>query len=279
MNDLFYIELREKNREIRTFEQTGSPDEIREWQDQTIEMLETLVQLSIVARNEGLLALESAADALDESLFYGEALKELVYPVTDGISLTIVEEIGMQRYFAGDMKGYQGLNYLLLLKGMSAISQNENPWIVEWKLRTMLPAELDQIYCQRKQERKEEKIKEEPDLSKVTEVCQGIYTGEITGVGAAPVKYLDEVISKVSDRDLQRLLRELENSVLKVALKGLGREAREHVFHNMSKRLAVMIAEEMISEGFAEESEIILASQKIIGIWQRLVEEGEVANG
>lgn len=281
MNDLFYLELREKIREIRKYEQTGAPDEIKEWRKQAVEMSIVLFQLSMDVRKEGLLAAEELADALAASMPFGEDLKELAGLVVDGTEPAVIEEIGMQRYFVEDMKEYKGLIYLLLIRGMLEIAQGENPLIMRKKLQTMLPAELDEIYAQREQEREEqEKEKErkqyELAIRKVSEVCQGTYTGEIKGGGGIPVKRLDYVISKISDRDLQRLLREVDNLELKVVLKGLGREAREHVFQNMSKRLAGMIAGEMISEGCSEVWEVIRACLGILGIWEQLVEGEEV---
>lgn len=279
MNDLFYMELREKIREIRNCEQEEKPETTKMQREQILVSLEALLQQGRVARKEGLLALESEVELLTENLLYGELLKELVYLVTDGLSREQVEEIGLHRYFAEDMKAYEGFVYLLFLRGILAIVQEENLRYMEWMLRSMLPVELDRIYQQREQERqKRSEVVTETDLDKVEEVCSGTYTGEIVGVGAVLLQQLDYVVVNVSNQDLQRWLREMENSILKVALKGLGSKARKHVFQNMSKRLAVMIADEMILEGFMEECEIILASQEMLNVWQRLAQEGEVTD-
>lgn len=282
MNYLMLTELREKIREIRTREQAGVPAEIEREREQIVAAVETLVRLSIVSRKDGGLALENEIEQLAENLFYGELLREFVLLVVDGTDPESVEEIGLQKYFAGDMKAYEGLTCLLFLKGILAICRNENPRCMELKLRSMLTAEMDEAYLRKKQEKIQQEQKMEPDLSKVTMACAGTFLkfGE-EGVGETQdfvVKSLERVILNTSNWDLQRLLRETENSILKVAMKGFGRAARRHIFDNMSKKLAVLIAEEMMLEGDVRMQEIVEASQYIMDIWNRLLENGEVAD-
>lgn len=280
MNDLFYLELREKIREIRSYEQAAAPAEIEEWRKQTVEMAAALSRLSWLTKKEGLLAAEGLSYSLVQSLPLGEELHELICLLVDGTEPAMIEEIGLQRYFVEDGKEYQGLMHLILVKGIMGIAQNE-PWIVQKQLRAMLPAQLDKIYCQREQEREEEerekeRIQGELDCRKVAELSPGTYIGEIQGDEAVPVRRLDYVLSHISDSDLVRLLREVVNEDLKAALRGLGSEARIHVFRNMSKRLAGMTAKEIISEGIIEVREVMYACQKILAVWNLLAEKGEV---
>ncbi|MBP5160381.1 MAG: flagellar motor switch protein FliG, partial [Lachnospiraceae bacterium] len=57
--------------------------------------------------------------------------------------------------------------------------------------------------------------------------------------------FVFEDILTLDDRSIQRVLREVDNNELAVALKSAGENVQEAIFNNLSKRLAVMIREDM----------------------------------
>ena len=59
--------------------------------------------------------------------------------------------------------------------------------------------------------------------------------------------FVFEDILLLDDRAIQRVLRDVENSDLAVALKGANEQVQNAIFNNLSKRLAVMIKEDMES--------------------------------
>lgn len=72
-----------------------------------------------------------------------------------------------------------------------------------------------------------------------------VYDWSIDEEGYFITKLLDYVLNSVSDRDVQRILREVENADLSLVMKGLTQEAREVVLKNLSDRMATMICEDM----------------------------------
>ena len=58
--------------------------------------------------------------------------------------------------------------------------------------------------------------------------------------------FVFEDILMLDDRSIQRVLREVDNSDLSLALKGANEQVQQAIFNNLSKRLAVMIKEDML---------------------------------
>lgn len=90
------------------------------------------------------------------------------------------------------------------------------------------------------------------------------------------IKAADSTIKALSNRDIQRLLRDVENSVLAVAMKGLSGEARKIIFSNLSVRVSVMIAEDMDSIGEIRVKDISSANSEILNNIIDLINAGEI---
>ena len=72
------------------------------------------------------------------------------------------------------------------------------------------------------------------------------------------------------------MLREVDNNELAVALKSTNEEVQEVIFNNMSKRLAVMIREDMEYMGPVRMKDVEEAQQKIVNIIRKLEDTGEI---
>ena len=57
--------------------------------------------------------------------------------------------------------------------------------------------------------------------------------------------FVFEDIRSMDDKSIQRVLRDVDNNDLAIALKGSNEEVQELIFNNLSKRLATMIREDM----------------------------------
>lgn len=88
--------------------------------------------------------------------------------------------------------------------------------------------------------------------------------------------FVFEDILSLDDKTIQRLLRDVDNNELGVALKGTSEEVQNVVFKNMSKRLAAMIREDMDFMGPVRMKDVEEAQQKIVGTIRRLEESGEI---
>ena len=79
----------------------------------------------------------------------------------------------------------------------------------------------------------------------------------------------------LSDRDIQKLLRELDYALLAMALRGSTKVA-EKIFTNMSKRAACMLKEDIEFFGPVRDIDVRDARRKIINIVKKLEEDGEI---
>ncbi|MDY0049634.1 MAG: flagellar motor switch protein FliG [Halothiobacillaceae bacterium] len=83
----------------------------------------------------------------------------------------------------------------------------------------------------------------------------------------------------VDDRSLQVLLREVPADRLLMALKGADNDLRDKFFHNMSKRAAEMMRDDLEAMGPTKLSDVESAQKEILQIARRLAEEGKVSLG
>ncbi len=80
----------------------------------------------------------------------------------------------------------------------------------------------------------------------------------------------------LDDRSMQRLLREIQNDSLIVALKGTSEALKNKIFKNMSSRASEMLKEDLEAKGPVKLSEVETEQREILKIVRALAEEGEV---
>ena len=88
--------------------------------------------------------------------------------------------------------------------------------------------------------------------------------------------FVFEDILLLDDRSIQRVLRDVDNNDLGLALKGANEEVQNAVFNNLSKRLAQMIKEDMEFMGPVRMKDVEEAQQKIVNIIRKLEDSGEI---
>ena len=88
--------------------------------------------------------------------------------------------------------------------------------------------------------------------------------------------FVFEDILLLDDRAIQRVLRDVDNSDLGVALKGANDEVQAAIFKNLSSRLAAMIKEDMEFMGPVRMKDVEEAQQKIVNIIRKLEDSGEI---
>ncbi|MDD6303937.1 MAG: flagellar motor switch protein FliG [Lachnospiraceae bacterium] len=88
--------------------------------------------------------------------------------------------------------------------------------------------------------------------------------------------FVFEDILLLDDRAIQRVLRDVDNNDLAVALKGANEEVQNVIFKNLSKRLAAMIREDMEFMGPVRMKDVEEAQQKIVGIIRKLEDSSEI---
>ena len=88
--------------------------------------------------------------------------------------------------------------------------------------------------------------------------------------------FVFEDILLLDDRAIQRVLRDVDNSDLALALKSANEQVQAAIFNNLSKRLAVMIKEDMEFMGPVRMKDVEEAQQKIVNVIRKLEENQEI---
>lgn len=88
--------------------------------------------------------------------------------------------------------------------------------------------------------------------------------------------FVFEDILLLDDRAIQRVLRDVDNSDLAIALKGANEQVQNAIFNNLSKHLASMIKEDMDFMGPVRMKDVEEAQQKIVNIIRKLEDSAEI---
>ncbi len=93
--------------------------------------------------------------------------------------------------------------------------------------------------------------------------------------------FVFEDLTKLTDVAMQKILKEVDNDVLTIALKNASEGINQKIFKNISKRLAETIAENMRFMGPVRVRDVENAQQNIVNIVRRLEDAGliDVARG
>ncbi|MBF0274171.1 MAG: flagellar motor switch protein FliG [Nitrospinae bacterium] len=88
--------------------------------------------------------------------------------------------------------------------------------------------------------------------------------------------FVFEDILKLSDRDLQAILKEIDQNKLVLALKTASEGLKEKIFRNVSERAALMMREDLEAMGPVKLSDVEGAQQEVIRLVKDLEEKGEI---
>ena len=274
VRDIFYLEVRNANKALKVLPEENIFG--------LLEELKVITNLSIIGRKEGLLALEEAANSIKGDRMK-DALKQLVMLVVDGTDPKVIEEIGLAKYFSAGYEGYEAIQYMLYLFGVLLIQQGANPRVIEEYLLSILPDRVSEEYRRRVEAAYAAECdayrmnpEELDDMSVVEKYYEGEMNLRYGDDGYFLFRVLEFVFQNLDDRQVQRLLREVDNADLEVMMFGLSGESRYALFRNLSKRLAIMVAEDMDYCKEALTKDIENAGYKVLDILIRLMNCGEI---
>jgi len=83
-------------------------------------------------------------------------------------------------------------------------------------------------------------------------------------------------VSKIDDKGIQAMLKEVQSESLVVALKGASADLREKIFRNMSSRAAETLREDLDTRGPVRLSEVEAEQKEMLKVVRRLVDEGQI---
>jgi len=88
--------------------------------------------------------------------------------------------------------------------------------------------------------------------------------------------FVFEDIGRFSDKDMQIVLKNVDNAQWAMALKGASGELKEKIFKNMSQRAGDMLREELGFLGAVKLSAVEAKQQEIVDVVRRLEDSGEL---
>jgi flagellar motor switch protein FliG len=88
--------------------------------------------------------------------------------------------------------------------------------------------------------------------------------------------FVFEDIAKFSGRDIQTVLKNVENSQWAMALKGASDDLKQKILSNMSKRASALLTEEMEYLGPVRATNVEQVQQQIVDVIRRLEDAGEI---
>ncbi len=236
--ELFYREIKINSAIVR--------EEIAQKTDNGLESLtkacRAVIQLSNIARKEGLLSLEEAAcEGKMDDLFMVEDLKKIVLLVVDGTDPDAINDICMKTYFSKDYSGVNALVFLLYMDGMIQIQAGENPRVLEESIRCYMP---DEVNVQL------DKLKEDDEARKASEnktAWEQMFDRDFPLKNQAiydyTVKLVDYCIAVMPAEDLMKLIKDFEMHDLAVLLKGLSGKTVKRIYDCLSEKDAADISE------------------------------------
>jgi len=88
--------------------------------------------------------------------------------------------------------------------------------------------------------------------------------------------FIFEDVTALDNASIQRIIREVDQKDLALALKGSSDEVKERIFRNVSKRAAEMLKEDVDFMGPVRLREVEEAQQRIVSVVRKLDETGEI---
>lgn len=88
--------------------------------------------------------------------------------------------------------------------------------------------------------------------------------------------FVFEDINKLTDKDIQTILKNVENSQWAMALKGASDALRQKILGNMSSRAAKMLAEEIEFLGAVKRTDVETVQQQIVDLVRQLEDAGQI---
>jgi flagellar motor switch protein FliG len=89
--------------------------------------------------------------------------------------------------------------------------------------------------------------------------------------------FVFEDITKLDDRAIQIVIRELDQEDLRLGLKGAGEEIRALFFKNMSERAAGALKEDLEMMGPVKRKDVESAQHRVVSVIRRLDESGDIS--
>lgn len=272
-------ELRTISIEIEEYRNNNPKGEQKD--AQIVDILRMMNRMAAICRREGLLQLEAEATTVEDMFPCVSVWKQLVLLVVDGTDPQLIQEYAVSKYYALNLHDYDALAVMIYIEFTRNLQQGVNPRIIEELLLALVPTCIEKMYRDLAKIEKNDKwaqtINDEKlDISSVDRVCSNSHVWTKDEEGYFLIKLFEIIMSRIDDRETQRILRDVDNTTLAKAMKGLDESTKRKFFNNLSERLAVMIAEDILYRGDVKITEVVKAVQDILVVILKLMSTAEI---
>jgi hypothetical protein len=216
--------------------------------------IELLLELTHIARNEGLLAMQEAAKQHAE-LFL---LRKGISLATDGAEPAVVKEI-LQNYIASSAyHGAELLRAMLITESVLGIYAGEHPRIMTEKLHSLLGADFYEEACMYLRIR---------PFNEGTDTMQKYFADMETETYPEGTNLLEEVFLAATGTEIQQVLRQVDMDVCAKALVGSSKKIQKLFCDNLAESVAVVMVNTCMSDEKPTTEEIIKAQHKILAVY------------
>lgn len=266
--EIILKELKKKSNEILC-----NPSE--EGYEKVIEAVNFLLQLSKMARNEGLLALEEAAEGLNKDDDTLRFLHDLIILIVDGTEPDCIREMGLMKCCVYDLPAYDGWIMLMYLQGTLMIQAGSNTRLITEYVKAMMPKNILTVYeAYEAQLEKHAPNLYEVDQSDIEAICAT--EEELDEEDYSLLNQSGLQLLELTDKNMQILLEKVKWGDLAIALKGMPGQVRTHVFNNLSQDKKLELAGYMKYLGPVRMKDVEDSCSAIMQELVRLVDIGEI---
>jgi hypothetical protein len=231
--------------------------------DACLPVIDSVLACSNNAMQHGVLALEK--NILNQD---NDFLTFAMMLIIDGTAPELVNGILETLINADNHTGYALLSRMIIKEGVLSIQAGEHPYLVELKLLSF----LGERYL--KQRGHFPYTKHEPSAQNENRLISLINKTQPSECHA-----FDKNMHDISDRDIQQMMKEVDQQQLAMVLKGCSVKTVKKLLSNISQRMASMVMVDMECMGQLEELEadkIIIAQKEMSEVLERLAETGEI---
>jgi FliG C-terminal domain len=186
-----------------------------------MQLIADLINLSIMARRNGLLALIKVAEESSSFL-----LNKGLQLVVDGVTPQIVRNVLESYILAGDFEGKALLERCIILEGVAAIQQGLHPKVTKEFLLSFLGEDSYDFYQKEFEGGNKDTL--ESYLKKI----------EATSATSKIGTKLDQIILKLDDDAIEKFLMEINTGDLAKSMKCMGGPAQLKIFNSLPKKSA-----------------------------------------
>jgi flagellar motor switch protein FliG len=210
---------------------------------ESTKLIQAAVKLNRIAIRSGIPELECEVTDQDD-----EDFRQGLYLLIDGAKPSKIEEIFSNKIMFEKNK-YARQYKTILKRSLLAILERE-------KTDSLIEILISYVGLSKSEEQKLE--------GSLYDIFVNFPLEEVEG------GYAFDELTRLDDRAIQNLLREVDSLDLAKAMKGAGKQARDRIFGNLSKRAQAELSEEMDYMGSIDLSSAEEARQKIIALIKQL---------